>query len=150
MADNLYPTADIPEFSPESDKYDTTYRPSLQWDLEAGDFVRTLANKVPRSKGTDAYKIWCVKAAYTVRYACLAYSDEMGTEMDYATSYNDRNAVELAIQRTITEALMVNPRTVSVEDFIFAWNKGHVSVRFTVKSVEEEPFTVDATLDSEA
>ena len=150
MADNLFPTAEIPEFTPESDNYDTTYRPSLKWDLATGDFVRTPSNKIPQSEGTEAYKVWCVKAVYTERYACLAYSDEMGTEMDDAVSYDDENAVELAIQRTITEALMVNPRTVSVEDFKFTWNCGHVRVSFTVNSVEEEPFTVDATLDADA
>ena len=150
MADNLFPTADIPDFSPGSQNYDTTYRPSLMWDLAEGDFVRTPSNKVPRSEGTEAYKIWCVKAVYTQRYTCLAYSDEMGTEMDDAIRYNDENAVELAIQRTIQEALMVNPRTVSVEDFQFTWNSGRVSVRFTVHSVEDAPFTVDATLDADA
>lgn len=150
MAENLFPTADIPVFTPESDNYDTTYRPSIQWDLSTGDFVRTPANKIPLSSGTEAYKVWCVKAVYTERYTCLAYSDEMGTEMDDAISYNDENAVELAIQRTIQEALMMNPRTVSVENFEFTWNGGCVRVRFTVNSVEEEPFTVDAVLEAEA
>lgn len=150
MADNLYPTADIPEFTPEPENYDTTYRPSLKWDLALGDFVRTPSNKIPQSEGTEAYKIWCVKAVYTERYTCLAYTNDIGTEMEDAISYDDENAVELALQRTITEALMVNPRTVSVEDFQFAWSSGHVRVRFTVNSVEEEPFTVDATLDADA
>ena len=150
MADNLYPTAEIPEFTPESQKYDTTYRPSLMWDLKKGDFVRTPSNKVPRSEGTEAYKVWCVKTVYTERYTCLAYTDEIGTEMDDAVSYNDDNAVELAIQRTIQEALMVNPRTVSVEDFKFSWEGSHLKVSFTVHSVEAEPFTVDATLDVNA
>ena len=149
MADNLFPTVNVPEFTPESDNYDIAYRPSIKWDLIAGDFVRTPSNKVPQSDGVEAYKIWCVKAVYTERYTCLAYSDDMGTEMDDAISYDDENAVELAIQRTITEALMVNPRTVSVENFKFKWNSGHVTVSFTVFSVEEEPFTVDATLDAE-
>ena len=149
MADNLYPTADIPEFTPESDNYDTTYMPSLKWDLAAGDFVRTPSNKVPQSEGTEAYKIWCVKAVYTERYACLAYSDDIGTEMEDAVSFDDENAVELAIQRTIIEALMVNPRTVSVENFKFTWNGSHVTVSFTVFGAEEEPFTIDATLEAD-
>lgn len=65
----------------------------------------------------EAYKIWCVKAVSTERYSCLGYDDDIGAEMEDAMKEEDDTAVELAIERTIEEALMVNPRTESVEDF---------------------------------
>ena len=152
MADtdiSLIPTIDVPDFVEEIEEYDTEYRPSLKWDLEKGDFVRDGANKVPMSDGLDAYKVWCVKAVQTERYSCLAYSDDIGSEMEDATQEEDHSAVELAIARTIEETLMVNPRTLSVEDFEFSWDGSEVHVSFTVNAIDEEPFTVDATVEAE-
>lgn len=146
---NLIPVVEIPEFTEESEEYDTDYKPSLLWDLERGDFVRTATNKVPRSDGVTAYKVWCVKTVATERYACLAYSDDIGTEMENARQELDRNAVELAIKRTIEEALLVNPRTLSLENFLFRWEPGKVYVSFIVNAREEEPFVVDVAIDAE-
>lgn len=152
MADentSLIPTIDVPDFVEESEEYDTEYRPSLRWDLEKGDFVRDGTNRVPRSDGYDAYRVWCVKAVQTERYSCLAYSDDIGSEMEDARQEDDQGAVELAIARTIEETLMVNPRTLSVEDFEFTWKPGEVHVSFTVNAIDGETFTVDATVEAE-
>ncbi len=152
MADtdlSLIPTVDIPDFTEESEEYDTEYRPSLAWDLTKGDFVRTGGNKVPMSRGLDAYKVWCIKAVQTERYTCLAYNDDIGAEIEDARQEEDRRAVELALERTIEETLMVNPRTLSVEDFEFSWEGSEVHLSFTVNAIDEEPFTVDATVEAE-
>jgi len=152
MADetNLIPAVDVPEFTEETDSYDTEYHPSIAWDLEAADFVRTPANRIPRSEGTEAYKVWCVKTVATERYSRAAYSDDIGTEMEDARTQPDRNAVELAIARTIQEALMVNPRTQAVENFSFNWDDpGDVHVTFTVTGIDEETFTLNTTIEAE-
>ena len=151
MADedrSLIPTIDVPDFEEDSDEYDVEYRPSLAWDLEAGDFVRDGSNRVPMNDGLTAYQVWCVKTVATERYECLAYSDDLGTEMVDASQEEDLDAVELAIERTIEEALLVNPRTLSVEDFEFEWNGSEVHVTFTVEATGEETFTLDATIDT--
>lgn len=152
MADentSLIPTIEVPDFVEETEEYDTEYRPSLRWDLEKGDFARDGTNRVPRSDGYDAYRVWCVKAVQTERYTCLAYSDDIGSEMEDASKEEDQGAVELAIARTIEETLMVNPRTLTVEGFEFTWEPGAVHVSFAVTAIDEEPFTVDATVEVE-
>ncbi len=147
---NLLPVVEIPDFvdeDAEDEEYDVEYKPSLAWDLEKGDFVRTSANTVPKSDGYEAYKVWCVKTVATERYTCLAYSDDIGTEMEEILTESDRGAVELAIERNITEALLINPRTSAVEDFNFKWDTGHVYVSFTVYATEGEVFTVNSTIN---
>ena len=59
----------------------------------------------------------------------------------------DQSTVELSLERTIQEALMVNPRTSSVEEFSFEWGTGRVKVSFIVYSVDGEPFTVDSIIE---
>lgn len=136
----LFPVVEIPEFVEEEDDYDRNYRPSPAWDLEKGDFVRDAANKVIYNDGLEAYRTWCVKAVATARYCCAAYDRNIGSEMESAMKEADENAVELAIERTITETLLVNPRTESVEDFEFTWNGDSVQVEFWVHAVEWEQF----------
>lgn len=144
---SLYPVVDIPDFVEDEDIYDSDYKPSLAWDLEKGDFVRNMSNQVQLCDGLEAYKIWCIKTAQTQRFSCLAYDDDIGTDMDEAVSEEDDNAVELAIERTIEEALMVNPRTEAVEDFDFMWETDTIYVSFTVSAVGGESFEVDVMVD---
>ncbi len=147
---NLIPTVDIPDFTEADEEYDTQYRPSVMWDLEKGDFVRAATNVVQEAEGYEAYKVWCVKAVATERYARHAYSDDYGAEMEDALQEPDREAVQLAVERTIRECLLVNPRTEDVAEFQFSWDDpGHLHVSFTVYSVDDEVFTVDTTVDTE-
>lgn len=80
----LFPTVEVPELIQESEQYDEKYKPSVLWDLEAGDFVRNGANQLLECDGREAYRVWCVKVVNTERYTCLAYSDSIGTEMESA------------------------------------------------------------------
>lgn len=86
--------------------------------------------------------MWCCKMALTQRYACAAYPDEIGTELDEALAEDSEKAVESAIERTISEALLVNPRTEYVRNFEFSWSGEAVSVSFTVKGVDTDEFNV--------
>lgn len=52
--------------------------------------------------------IWCFKAAQTERYQCLAYPRSIGTEME-SIKDNDHDVAQSMVERTITEALKVNP-----------------------------------------
>ncbi|HJB29733.1 MAG TPA: DUF2634 domain-containing protein [Candidatus Blautia faecavium] len=139
----LFPVIDIPEFIEEEDDYDRVYRSSPAWDLEKGDFVMDTTNAVPMNEGLEAYRVWCVKAVATARYRCRAYDEDIGSEMDAALKEPDENAVELAIERTITETLLVNPRTESIENFEFTWEGSHVKVDFWVYAVDQEQFPLE-------
>ena len=63
-------------------------------------------------------------------------------EMNEPLAEDSEKAVESAIERTISEALMVNPRTEYVRQFEFVWNGDAVSVSFVVKGVDIDEFKV--------
>ncbi len=147
MSENyLFPTVEVPELIEESEQYDEKYKPSVAWDLEKGDFVRNGANQLVACDGREAYRIWCVKMVNTERFVCLGYPDSLGTEMEDALKEKSNGAVESAVERTITETLLVNPRTEYVRGFSFAWNGDELYCKFTVKGIEWEEFPLETTL----
>ena len=136
MSGKLFPVVDVPEFKTERAGYDTCYRRSAKWDPASGDFVRDGANRVAECDGKEAYAVWCFKIAQTERYRCLAYPGSIGTEMERAMDDDDEKTVESMVQRTITEALMVNPRTKEVGEFDFSWDGDTMRCSFLVTGVE--------------
>lgn len=143
MAESLFPVVQVPEFLRKNTEYDTEYRRSVRWDSAAGDFVRDGANRVVACDGREAFAIWCFKTAQTERYRCLAYPDSIGTEMERALDNEDEKTVESMVQRTITEALMVNPRTEEVWDFSFSWDGDAMHCSFQVRGIGmEEEITI--------
>lgn len=147
MSDNaLFPVFEVPELIDESEQFDEKYKSSVAWDLEKGDFVRTGANQLIESPGRDTYRVWCIKTVLTERYACAAYPDSVGTEMESALKEKSNGAVESAVERTITEALLINPRTEYVRGFSFTWNGDELYCSFTVKGIDWEEFPVSATI----
>lgn len=133
----LLPVFDVPDMIDEDAQYDREYRRSMKWDPEKGDFVRDGANRIAECDGMEAYVIWCFKVAQTERYRCLAYPAYIGTELESATD-DDREVVQSMAERTITDALLVNPRTEYVRDFVFEWDADALHVTFTVKGVGME------------
>lgn len=85
---------------------------------------------------------WCRKVVMTERDAFLAYSTDIGIEGEAALAESDRAAVESALEKTITEALMVNVHTEYVRDFEFTWSADELRLSFTVKGKEWEQTTV--------
>ena len=143
MAEPLFPVVEVPEFISENTEYDTQYKRSVQWDPEKGDFVRDGANRMVECDGREAFTIWCFKIAQTERYRCLAYPDTIGTEMERAMDNDDEKTVESMVQRTITDALMVNPRTEDIGGFEFTWNGDNMHCSFEVKGVDwDEAVTI--------
>ncbi len=141
----LFPVFDIPE--EDEEEYDTEFKPSIAWDVEKGDFVINTKYQVVKSDGYEAYKIWCMKMVQTERLSCLAYDEDDGVELEGALKESDENAVELEVERTIQEALMINPRTESVENFIFEWKPKALNVSFDVIPAQWEEFSLSLELD---
>lgn len=135
MSESLFPVVEVPEISPEDAEYDTQYKRSVRWDPATGDFVRDGANRMVECDGKEAFAIWCFKIAQTERYSCLAYPDTIGSEMEHATDDDDEKTVESMVERTITDALMVNPRTEYVRDFVFSWDGDDMHCSFKVKGI---------------
>lgn len=135
MADQLFPVVEnLPEFVIGDDDLDTDYHPSVAWDPDKMDFVLNGKGQMEVCDGVEAYKIWCAKMAYTERYTCLAYPSAIGVELEDAMAEPTEDAVESAVERTITEALMANPRTEAVMNFEFEWNSDVLHVKFTVRA----------------
>ncbi len=121
---------EVPEFLEEDGEYDTQYKRTVRWDMEAGDFVRDGANKVQGCAGEEGFQSWCYKTAMTERYAV-----EIGAEMEEAMDDDEADIVESQVERTITEAIGVNPRTEWVGDFEFIWDADVMHCTFYVKGV---------------
>lgn len=131
-----FEVVNVPDFIEESSQYDTKYKRTVKWDAEKGDFVRDGANRMVECSGEEGYMIWCYKIAQTERYGCLAYTSDIGVELEAALSEDNHKVVESMVQRTITDALKINPRTEYVRDFSFTWNADEMHCTFLVKGVE--------------
>lgn len=138
----MFPVIDSPVLVQEKEKYDLTYKPSVAWNEEKGDFVTDGANRICKSNGADAYKAWCKKMALTERYACASYPSELGAELEAALQEPDHKAVESALERTISEAILANPKTEYVKEFDFTWQGDSVSCSFLVRGVDGNEFEV--------
>lgn len=140
MAQSLYPTFDLPKIvNTETPAEKRKYKQSMQFDFSTGDFARDGAGRPVLCSGKEAWLAWCLKAVMTERKTRLAYSGKIGTEMREAQKQPNAAAVQSAIERTITEALMVNPLTEYVRGFAFDWQgSDELSVTFIVKGQDWE------------
>lgn len=141
MTDELFPMFDVPDVDEEEEEYDTEYKRSIRWDPELGDFSRDSSNRLVECDGYEAYMIWCYKTIQTERDSHLAYIEEvsgsdLGVEMEEVSQEEDNETAESMIERTITEALEVNPRTEYVGNFLFSWDGDGVHCQFDVKGID--------------
>ena len=133
---NLYPSFEMPEIVEQQQAQpEPEYPKSYLFDFEKGDFVLDGAGRIVIADGYTAWVQWCVKTVMTERFACLAYSGNYGVEIDKALKQPTRAAVETEVERTITEALIIDPRTEMVKDFSFRWYADELYVTFTVVPV---------------
>ena len=141
---DLYPTFEPPTIvEQEQPQLTPEYPKSYLFDFEKGDFVLDGAGRIVIADGYWAWVQWCVKTVLTERFTCLAYSWNYGAEIEQAIKHPDRALVEMEIERTITEALMVDPRTESVRDFSFKWYADELYVSFTAVPAIGEPASIE-------
>ena len=141
---NLYPVFEMPELMEQQQAQpEPEYPESYLFDFEKGDFVRDAAGRIAVADGHRAWAQWCVKTVLTERFAYLAYSGNYGVEIDEALKQPTRAAVETEVERTITEALLADPRTYAVRDFSFEWRGNELYVSFTVIPVVGEAARIE-------
>jgi len=141
---NLYPVFEMPELMEQQQAQpEPEYPESYLFDFEKGDFVRDTAGRIVIADGHRAWAQWCVKTVLTERFAYLAYSGNYGVEIDEALKQPTRAAVETEVERTITEALLADPRTYAVRDFSFEWRGNELYVSFTVIPVVGEASRIE-------
>jgi len=144
---NLYPVFDMPDLVEQQQTEPVPqYGKSWLFDFEKGDFVVDGAGRVVETDGHAAWVQWCVKSVLTERFAYLIYSTDYGAEIEQALKQPSRKTVEAELERVITEALLVNPRTELVKDFVFQWEGDAVKVSFTAVPVVGSPERLEVIL----
>lgn len=120
---NLYPVFEVPAVAETSRTKEEQYKTSVYFDFEKGDFVLSGDGKLREANEQDTFIQWCLKTAHTERYHFFAYSNDFGVEMVEALAQKTKAMQESMIARTLTEALMADPkgRTASVTNFEFDW-----------------------------
>lgn len=114
------------------------YGISPVFDYERGDIMLDGAGRVVMADAREAWLMWCVKSVLTEKDSCLAYSDNVGTNMRWALEQNERAAQQEALINAITDALMADPcrRTLSVSEFSFKWSEDSVQISFTLTGAD--------------
>lgn len=146
----LFPVFDVPTQNISETQKGKEYKAGPLWDYELGDFVTDGSNKALYGSGYDDWKLWCIKSILTQRWAHLAYSTNTGIEADQAFAQPDREAVESAFERTITEALLADPmgRTSQVQDFIFSWDSDTLILECKVIGKDGQTADIKVNLNS--
>ena len=109
------------------------YSPAPKFNFETGDFLFDSAGRIVIADGREAFEAWCLKVCMTERGTRLAYSDNYGVELESATKFNDAGAVQSAVVRTITEAILANPCAEYVKNFSFETSGDELKISFDVK-----------------
>ncbi|WP_068784769.1 DUF2634 domain-containing protein [Paenibacillus phocaensis] len=124
-----------------------TFGRSWRFDFGAGEFVMTPTGKIALADEIAAWKVWCEKAIRTPRYRHLIYSRAYGQEFESLIGQGYSRAVqESEIRRIATETLMVDPRTLSVDGFVFDWREDGCRFTCRVKNVREDELLVEGSV----
>lgn len=145
---SLFPTFSVPTTLASEPKVVEKFLYSPYFQVETGDFLIDGGGAVLYGSGYDAWVLWCLKTIHTERNACLAYPSYIGVEMEEAFREPSHSSCESAIERTITEALLADPkgRTVRIYDFDFSWVGETVDVSFTILSAEGDTASLTAKI----
>lgn len=123
-----------------------TYGKGIKFDFAAGDFVLDGAGRLVIVDGHTEWVQWCIKTVLTERFAYLVYGPDYGTELEALPREPSRGAAEARVRRTITEALMVNPRTREVRGFDFRWEGNVLHVSFEVVPTVGRPERLEVSV----
>ena len=146
---NLYPVFDMPDLVEQQQTEPAPkYGKSWLFDFAKGDFVLDGAGRIMIADGYTAWAQWCVKTILTQRFAHVIYSFDYGTELEEALKQPSRKAVEAEMERAITEALLADPRTEMVKDFVFEWEGDTVKVSFVAVPVVGPPEQLEVILNA--
>lgn len=106
------------------------------YDFVDGKIVMTTNGRTVKDTGAASYLLWVIKNLSTERYERAAYSTDIGIEFRaIARKGYPKPIAESELKRSITEALMVDERTVDVSQFTFRWDGPNCYVRFELESI---------------
>ncbi|MGG4046505.1 hypothetical protein BCV73_32900 [Paenibacillus sp. SSG-1] len=120
---------------------------SWRFDFDAGEFVMSPTRKIAVADEREAWVTWCEKAIRTPRYRHLIYSRDYGSELeDLVGSGYDHALLESEIRRMVSEALLADARTESVDQFVFAWEGEACRFSCRIQSVRDEVEIIESVV----
>lgn len=123
----------------EADSAVVTFGRSWKFDYDRGEFVTTPSGRIATANPREAWVEWCEKAIRTPRYRHVIYSRDYGNELeDLLGSDHPRSVIESEVERMVTETLLADDRTGSVDRFSFAWIADGCTFSCQVTSVQED------------
>lgn len=141
---NLFPDTDAFIWGDESetiatDSTEVIFGKSWRYDYDAGEFVLTPSGKVAIADEKEAWVQWCHKAILTPRYRHVIYSRDYGSELEELVGQGYGHAImESEITRMVTETLLTDERTESVDQFTFKWVDDQCVFTCRITSVQED------------
>lgn len=140
----LFPVFDVPRMIEPNKEPNNKMKESIYFDFQKGDFVLDDGGMLQTATPYDTWVQWCLKTIYTQRWSCLAYSDQVGIEMEEAFSQSDRQSQQRYLETTIRDALLSDPykRTKRVYDFDFDWGADILHVTFVVEGIWKQSATL--------
>lgn len=137
MPDEVFPGFDTSEIDISEEDEAINYElraPAFDYEEEHVR-VNSIGQAI-EGNAIEAYRFWVLKCLLTERYKYIAYSSDFGVEIEeIIRSDFPQGIAESEIQRTITEALKVDERTVSIGNFEFEWSGDALYVDFKVESI---------------
>ncbi len=145
---SLFPVFEVPSKLAETLDNENRFRPSPAFDTESGEFILDGGGRMGYGSGYDGWVLWCLKTIQTQRWAHLGYRSNIGTELSQAFALADRKAQESYLERTITEALLSDPkeRTLRVYDFQFSWIGDALTLECTLLGQEGNTASITVNL----
>jgi hypothetical protein len=147
----LFPVFDsTPVLTSDSANQIPVFKPDFLFDYVQGDFVLDGAKRVQIADGYTAWRQWCIKQMYIVRYALLGYNNDAGIDYNLFRAQTTREAQEVVLAKSITDALKIDSRTDDVANFSFEWEGDSIWVAFEVTASDGTNITLDMTLPAAA
>lgn len=141
---NLFPTEKI-EIIPEPGEQPVKFGRSWKFDFDSGEFLVTPTGHIAPANALEAFTEWCQKALLTPRYHYPIYGRGYGHEFgDLIGSSYPRPVAESEMKRIVTSTLMVDPRTGSVDNFVFSWEGDTLFFTCVVTTINSDQITVSA------
>ncbi|GIP29648.1 hypothetical protein J23TS9_47780 [Paenibacillus sp. J23TS9] len=119
---------------------------SWRFDFEAGEFVMSPTRKMTVGGDKDAWVIWCEKAIRTPRYRYVIYSRDYGSELEGLIGSSSRALQESEVRRMVTETLLSDARTQSVDQFAFDWEGEACRFSCRITNVHDEMETIESVV----
>ncbi len=148
---NLFPVSDDVSWTdvtePEVlEQSNAVFGRSWRFDFEAGEFVMSPTRKMMTADDKEAWVLWCLKAIRTPRYRHVIYSRDFGSELEDLIGSGSRALQESEIRRMVTEALLADARTQSVDPFAFDWEGETCRFSCRITSIRDEEALLEGSV----